>query len=67
MATSTDGRLFAWNATAGEIQEYNPVGDTWSFVQAIPPVGADYGNLEYEKDSEGKKLRQRRVGVHGQQ
>jgi hypothetical protein len=52
MATSVDGRLFAWNVTAGEIQEYDPGTDTWSFIQAAPPVSPFRGNLEYRANGE---------------
>jgi uncharacterized repeat protein (TIGR01451 family) len=52
MATSTDSRLFGWNTTAGEIQEYDPGTDTWSLVQAAPPVSGINGNLEYRANGE---------------
>ena len=52
MATSADGRLFGFNSTADEIQEYNPVADTWSFIQAAPPVAENYGNLEFRSNGE---------------
>ena len=52
MATSADGRLFGWNSIAGEIQEYSPMSDSWSFIQSIPPVTQSYGNLEYRANGE---------------
>jgi len=52
MATSADGRLFGWNTTVNEIQEYNPDTATWSSVQSAPPVSGAYGNLEYRANGE---------------
>jgi len=52
LATSTSGDLYGWNTTANEIQQYDQLTDTWTLVQAAPPITSSYGNLEHAANGE---------------